>query len=121
MGLIDRFGESYNVRRADPGDYVKGRWIPSDTYTEIDIIASIQPMKPWEVEHQPEGQRTKEIIKIYTTNGLRPTIEAQKVKGDLISYRGRTYEVQRVETWDFVTDIPHFKAIAVLVEGTVNG
>lgn len=121
MGLVERFGATYNVSRPNPGEYVKGRWVPGSGTTDFDIIASIQPMKPFEVEQQPEGQRSKEMIKIYTVQGLRPTIEAQKVKGDRLSYRGRTYEVQRVETWDFVTDIPHFKAIAALVEGSANG
>ena len=82
----------------------------------IEIIASIQPLSPYEVLQLPEGQRTKEIVKVYTTTGLRQTIEQQNLKGDRIAYKGRLYEVRKVSSWETFTDIPHFKAVAVLVE-----
>lgn len=117
MGLIDRFGATYTVRRRDPGSYVNGNWTPAGTYTEFQIIASIQPINGRELQMMPEGQRTREMVRIYTKSGLRPTIEQQNVKGDLVSYKGRQWEVQKVEEWEFSWDgLAHFKAIALLVE-----
>jgi len=117
MGLIDRFGTYYTLRRYDPGIYVKGRWEPGSTFTETQIVASIQPSTGKEREILPEGERTKEVIRIYTKYGLRQPIEQQNVKGDRISYKGRSYEVRMVETWDFDwNDMAHFKALAVMVE-----
>lgn len=117
MGLISRFGTTYTLRRYEAGEYVKGRWVAGGTYTETSIIASIQPVTGKERELLPEGERTKEVIRIYTKYGLRQAIEQQNVKGDQISYKGRVYEVRMVETWDFDwNDMAHFKAIAVMVE-----
>lgn len=117
MGLIDRFGATYSVRRRDPGSYVDGNWVPAGSYTDFDIVASIQPIKGRELELLPMGQRTTEAVTIYTKSGLRPTIEKQDVKGDLVSYKGRQYEVHKVEEWEFSWDgLAHFKAIALLVE-----
>lgn len=92
------------------GHYIEG------AETIFEIIASIQPLSSYEMLQLPEGQRTKEAVKVYTPTGLRQTIESQRVKGDRISYKGRLYEVQKVSAWENFTDIPHFKAIAVMVE-----
>jgi hypothetical protein len=117
MSLISRFGTTYTVRRRDPGSYVNGHWQPAGTWTEFDIVASIQPLRGKEMELLPEGERSKEMVRIYTKSGLRQTIEQQDVKGDLVSYKGRQYEVKSVEEWEFSWDgLAHFKAIAVLVE-----
>jgi hypothetical protein len=118
MGLIDRFGAAYTVRRRNPGSYVDGDWVPSGTYTDYEMIASIQPINGRELEILPEGQRTKEAVRIYTKFGLQQAVEQQNVKGDLVSYRGRQYEVHKVEPWEIASwdDLVHFKAIALLVE-----
>lgn len=117
MGLIDRFGTTYTVRRRDPGQYIDGIWTPAGTYEEFDIIASIQPVRGRELEMLPEGRRTREAIRIYTKSGIRPAIEQQDVKGDLVNYKGRQYEVHKVEEWEFSWDgLAHFKALAFLVE-----
>lgn len=115
MGLISHFGSTYTVKRFAPGEYIDGHYMPGEE-SIFEIVASVQPLSPYEILQLPEGQRTKEAVKIYTTAGLRQTIESQKVKGDRISYKGRLYEVQKVSTWEMFTDIPHFKAIAVMVE-----
>lgn len=115
MGLISHFGSTYTVKRFDPGEYIDGHYIEG-VESLFEIIASIQPLSSYEMLQLPEGQRTKEAVKVYTPTGLRQTIESQQVKGDRISYKGRLYEVQKVSTWETFTDIPHFKAVAVMVE-----
>lgn len=115
MGLISSFGSTYEITRFEPGDHINGIWV-NGAETQTEMIASIQPLSPYEVMKLPEGSRSKEMIKIYTTFALRATIESLKVKGDRVSYRGRLYEVRKISEWEFITDIPHFKALAVLVE-----
>lgn len=105
------------MRRYDAGTYDKGRWVPGTSYTETEIIASIQPLSGRERELLPEGERTKEVVRVYTKYGLRQAIEKNNVKGDQVSYKGRLYEVKRVDTWDFDWDgMAHIKALATLVE-----
>lgn len=116
MSLISRFGTTYTVKRRNAGSYVGGHWQPAGT-TEFEIIASIQPLRGKEMELLPEGERSKERVRIYTKSGLQQTIEKLAIKGDLVSYKGREYEVKSIEEWEFSRDgLAHFKAIAVLVE-----
>ena len=63
----------------------------------------------------PAGDREKDAIRIYTETELFAANDQTKTKADRIDYRGRTYEVRKVEPWT-PTDIPHFKAIAVMVQ-----
>jgi len=115
MGLISHFGSTCSVKRFAPGEYIDGHYIAGAEST-FEIVASIQPLGAYEMLQLPEGQRTKEAVKIYTTSPLRQTIESQQVKGDRVAYKSRLYEVQKVSTWETFTDIPHFKAVAVMVE-----
>lgn len=117
MGLLERFGSTYTVRRYEAGHYDRGRWVAGTSYTDMYIVASIQPLTGKERELLPEGERTKEVIRIYTKYGLRQAMEQQNVKGDRVTYKGRAYEVRRVDTWDFDFDgMAHIKALAVMVE-----
>jgi hypothetical protein len=124
MGIIDRMGGTFTFRRFAAGQYVNGKWIdgveviPTDEDgNEISwsMAASIQRMTAQETQAMPEGQRSSEWIKIYTTTKLERTQEADKTKGDVVSYNDREYEVIKIEDW-MDTRIPHYKALAVLIE-----
>lgn len=122
MGLIDRFGENYSVTRFQPGTWDKGRWVAGGTSSTFTIVASIQPLKAFEAISQPEGFRSREMIRIYTRTALQPTLEDQRVEGDEIVYKGRTFEIFRIETWDwsFPGEMPHYKIIGVLKESSAR-
>lgn len=80
------------------------------------MTASVQPLRARERELLPEGQRSKEAIKIYTTTQLYTVREQDKKKADKVDWEGRTFEVASVETYTDEKDLPHYRAAAVLAE-----
>lgn len=122
MGLIDKFGENYTVTRFAAGTRVKGRWIDGAVASTFSIVASIQPLKAFEAIAQPEGFRSREMIRIYTKTALQPTLEDQQVRGDQIVYLSRTYEIMKIEQWEwgFKGDMPHYKVIGALIESSAR-
>jgi hypothetical protein len=121
MGPISRLGQTYTFRRFAPGTYVKGVWVSGAEVVPTDnegnaiafsMVASIQRLTPNEMLALPEGQRTSEWIKIYTTTKLEKTIEENKTKGDIVSYDGDEFEVIKIEDWTR-SPIPHYKVHAV--------
>lgn len=101
---------------------MSGKWQAGPVSSTFEIVASIQPLKAFEVLAQPEGFRTREMIRIYTKTVLQPTLEDQQRMGDQIVYQGRTYEIVRIEKWDwsFSGDLPHYKIIAALIEDSAR-
>jgi hypothetical protein len=122
MGLIDKFGANYTVTRFLPGTYTKGKWVGGGTSSTFTVVASVQPLKAFEAMAQPEGFRSREMIRIYTKTALQATREDQAVRGDQIVYKGRTYEIMRVEQWDWSYEnaMPHFKVIGALIESSAR-
>ena len=116
MGAIDRLGSTYEYKRLAAGSYVNGNWVEGAEISGT-IVASIQPLTPQETQTLPEGERSSEFIRIYTATKLNKTNEVALTKGDKITYNGRDYEVKKVEDWTAYR-IPHYKAIAVLLEQT---
>jgi hypothetical protein len=51
---------------------------------------------------------------MYTSTEVVVANEAAGQRADLVSLRGRVYEVQRVEPWEY--DLSFFKAILMRVE-----
>lgn len=115
MSLIAAFGQTYAVNRFDAGAYDGPRWV-TGAPTSFNIVASIQPVGPGkEGDLLPEGDRTKDAIRIYTETELRVSDSVAGTKGDQIDFRDRTYEVRAKAVWT-PTDIPHFKFIAVMIQ-----
>jgi hypothetical protein len=119
MGAIDRLGSTYEYKRLAAGTYVDGKWIEGAEIIGT-IVASIQPLTPQETQTLPEGERSSEFIRIYTATKINKVNEAAMTKGDKITYNGRDYEVKKVEDWTAYR-IPHYKAIAVLLEEQTGG
>lgn len=107
-----------SVTRTTGGSRVKGAWVKGAS-TELTIQANIQPvMKGTDTLLLPEGDRSKEIIKIYTTSELLSRKEgASPVDGDIIEYDGKSFEVMRVISYKMGI-LNHTKAIAVRRELT---
>jgi hypothetical protein len=81
------------------GNYVQGRWVEGAAET-LEILASVQPATPKELQRLPEGDRTKAVIAIWTTTELRTASSPPGAQADRVTYAGSTYEVQAVEAWD---------------------
>lgn len=122
MGLIDNFGKQYTFRRFGAGTRVKGVWTNGDLAAPVTFTASIQPLTYADTMKLPEGERTKDYVRIYTTTQLRQTSEQDKTKGDIVDFKGRRYEVQKVAGWPDVpptSDLTHFKFIASRFESDI--
>lgn len=102
------------------GGYVDGRYVPGKKEIVLNF-ASVQPLKPSEIQMLPEGRRSIEAIKIYTDLKMFITDEKNSRKASLVEYDGKNYEVHMVANWAIGTDIPHFKVIAMKIDGEGEG
>lgn len=96
--LISKFGEKVILTQFGSGQYVNGRYVNGSS-TISSITMSVQPLTDKELLNQPEGQRTKRIVKGYTPELLKTSDERTSVKADLIEYDNTLFEVQKVEQW----------------------
>lgn len=125
MGTIERFGQGYQLTRYTPGAYTLGKWEDGPIESEWTMQACIQPMSPYEQAQQPDGWRTRELVKVYTRFPLRAAREDLQVRGDRFQYQGKTFEVMSITDWSLqpgaAGDLMHFKAVAALVEDSPRG
>lgn len=105
---------SVTITRSVAGSYTDGRWVAGST-SELTITASIQQQRPRpdELLHLPEGDRTREAVRIYTDTALQTANEDTGIVADFLTWDGEQWEVVRVETWTL--GICHFKALALRV------
>ena len=103
------------VTREDPGHYGDndGIWYPGDTST-FTIRASVQPLRPDEIELLPDGRRMSEAFRIYTATPLRLAVEGSNENADKVEIYGNMYEVFSQETWQNKL-IDHYKIIVLKI------
>lgn len=87
---------TYTVTRAAPTTTTGGRAVPGSTST-LSIVASVQPLNGRDLKQLPEGMRTEELQKIYSSTALRTQGPGQAP--DKIAIGSETWEVRRVEDW----------------------
>lgn len=110
LHLIAAFGVTVTVTRTAPGAYANGEYVPGATST-FTTTMSVQPINGRELLNLPEAQRTRQWVKGYSPVELITANQTSSIKADLVSYNGRSYEVQKVEYWQSTSsDIaPHWK------------
>lgn len=98
-------------RRTAVGSYVSGVWVDgvsSDTTIQINI----QPMRGYELMSLPESDRSKELVKFYTTAEVRGIAEGSpSTPPDLIVWDGKTFEVAKTSIYKMGV-LNHTKVIA---------
>jgi len=100
--------EAITITRTAAGSYVAGHYVAGSPQN-FDAQGNIQPLTGIELQQLPEGDRQKEVKKIYTAFALQ--------NGDVVTRSdGIRYEVQAVEDWTAFHQ-PHFKARLVRIEG----
>lgn len=117
--LIEDFGGLVNVKRYGPGYAANGVSVKGQA-TTMQIYAVIEPLRPREMMILPEGERTRERVRVYTETRLVTAEESAQTMGDRVEYNDRDYEVQQCEVWNDGEDT-FYKAIAVLVEKDTGG
>jgi hypothetical protein len=97
-GSFFRGTRIYTVRRTSAGAYVDGVWEPGPIKT-IEMRMSMQPLNGEEMLRIPEGQRNKEMRKVYSERRLFAQGELSLGRADIIKEGDNYWEVQRVEDW----------------------
>jgi hypothetical protein len=101
-----------SIRRLASGAYVDGTWQAEIVTSTFDIRASVQPLKPKEMETLPEGRRNSQAYRIYTDIELHTT---RHQNPDRVELFGEEFEILSVAVWQNGI-ISHYKAIAVKLE-----
>lgn len=89
-----------DIKRYSAGQYVKGAWQPG-TSSVITIKANVQPViKSFDTILLPDGDKSKEVIKVFTTFELRQVTEGSNpIPADVILWEGKEWEVKKATTW----------------------
>jgi len=113
--------DSIDITRFAAGSRVKGRYVKGAPTVIPDVFVSVQPAKPNEILRLPEGQRTKEVLRIFSNpvDQLFTVRENGNISADRINWKGQDYEVAMVEDWTD-KDISHFKSMAVRIDVQEN-
>lgn len=90
--------ETVTVTRGAAPTEANGWYTPGAT-TPVSVTGVIVPATNDEMAAMPEGLQEKDGIRLLTTTELKTANEASKTPADLVSYGGRTYEVQKVAYW----------------------
>lgn len=114
--LIDPI--SVTVTRFGPGGHIGGQWADGSDST-LTIEADVQPLNARDLMNVPEGQREAGWIKLYSETLLRTVDDVQGCRADVVAYKGRRWEVQKVTTWEAI-GLDHFKAECRLITEVVQ-
>ena len=106
------------VSRSSGGTWVKGVYKPNAPVPVV-MKANIQPvLKSTETMLMPEGDRSKEMVKVYTTSALIQRTEGiTPTQGDTFVFDGKTWEVMKVISYKMGI-LDHWKSICVRRELT---
>ena len=103
---MSSFRQALVVKRKVAGTVVDGLFVEGAT-SDINITASIQPLKPDEVKQLPEGRRNSKPFWLFTATELNIVSSANP---DLVIIGGVTYEVDNIEVWQNNV-LPHYKCL----------
>ena len=100
-GTISRLGEAnlaLTVTRTAAGTTLKGRYTPGATSTVTLAVGTfiVQPMGARDLLRLPEGLRTSEAKKLWSTVELK--VEPDP---DVVTYGGRSYQVHALTDWSY--------------------
>lgn len=111
--------DTIEVERRCSGSWVRGRFEGGEL-EKFSLSASVQPMKGNLVIQEPSARRTGDHVRVYTEQVLYATDEKNNIVADVITRRGIRYEILEVQDWT-ETDMPHYKSIAVKIDGQGGG
>lgn len=107
------------IFRRDKPILVRGKWTEA-TPIEVDVQASVQPLKESELLLLPESSRSREWYKVYCADMLRREKEGPDGwAADRFEWQGDMYEVMKVENYA-LGHLDHWKALAARIEITPN-
>lgn len=94
------------------GSWVDGRWVDG-SQTPVEFTGVAQSYTD-ENQELPEAMRLKRLIKVWSTDALRPIRRSEGRPGDVITWNGSPYEVHLF--WDRSNDGNYWTAVCVAVD-----
>lgn len=91
-----------------------GNWVPGAPVV-LEIKAVVQPLSSDELLIVPEGERTKQLIKVHTKEDIKITNESTLTDADVFVYNGDRYTVINVLNRKRLGG--YNKALAVKIDG----
>ena len=110
MKTIKRWKKPVVLHRTAAGTYTSGVWTPGAT-TDTTIMMSVQPLKGFEIQILPEGDRAKGSIRLKMDDPFQITDETAYTTADEVQYDGHWYKIISSEKW-----YGHYEAIALRIE-----
>lgn len=119
MSLNQAIGDhqtgTYSVSRTPERAYGDdGRLAAAGAPTILNVLASVQPASPEQLEDVPDGQSTSDAKLVLTETELRPRKEGVH-EPDVITIDGRQYRIHSVEKWDHWGET-HYECIALKLD-----
>ena len=96
---------TYAVTRKATGSYPNGVYAEGPT-TNFNITGNCQPVSGDEILQIAEGDRKKQILKLYSSTELR--------KNDVVTVDNKPFEANPVEDWTRQGRLQHYKIILIL-------
>ncbi len=106
------FRQAVTIKRVTSAPVATKGVYASAATSNITIQASIQPLKPNEMQLLPELRRNSEAFRLYTSTQLFPAEDETKKNADIAVFYGNKYEVLSCATWQNNV-INHYKAIVI--------
>lgn len=89
-------GDRFTVVRRRAGIFERGRYVKDLSAPEtFEAVGSIQPLNGRELQFLPEGEKDREVRKLYTTTALK----IDEDEPDHVVYLGVEYEVTVDTDW----------------------
>lgn len=103
------------VTRTAQGHYRQGdgMWVEGAEST-FTIVASVQPLRPREIELLPDERRTTEALRVYSDTPLRLAEQGSNLNADKVEIMGSNYEAYSCEPWQNNL-LNHFKSIVLKI------
>jgi hypothetical protein len=87
---------------------------PVRTSTDATIRASVQPASDDDMRTLPEGERSRQAVKLFTTSELKVASQHDGTAADRVVVDAVVYEVRAVQRWRDL--MPHYEAVAVRLQ-----
>lgn len=100
------------VKRYAAGTWSGGRHT-AGAETTVTITACVQPGGMKEMMSLEEGERTKDLIAVWTPSLLRTIDEVAGTDADRILFEGAYWQVRRVESFGITPELKHYHVIAI--------
>ena len=107
---MSSFRRAFVVKRKATGSITNGIFTEGATST-INITASIQPLKPSEIQQLPEGRRNRKVFWVITSTKLNVV---STTNPDIITVGTENFELDSAEEWQNNV-INHYKYMAMKV------